>query len=357
MASSRSESSAHGFGAGWKQSEVCHQCKVELPVDTDYVMLWLEHAQADAKEAKRSKSSTHALYWVQQSVEKLVKARLLAHGGCYCDMMDVRHESLKGFLKIIDHLLRDTSSRDLIDGLTGSNSQQELGRVQNLLGDDESRSEMAIWGPEVLDVLLGTVTRLEEERKSLLSKAIKSGAIAYQSHSQMSDWLHQIIPQRFMRRRTDVEGVMARIYSMLGICDHQLRGQEFSIDGRVIENGLRVAETEVRLYVLASATFAHATSSRYPAHPNAPADVQQAAMFRPGDGGKAKAMGGIGIQHYSNRIGVIYFVRRLAMEAEATAKSMREWLQSLDSENLEPLPPCMECENSTHLARQEEPET
>ena len=34
---------------GEKRSEICRHCKVEVPVDSDYVMLWLEHAEADAK--------------------------------------------------------------------------------------------------------------------------------------------------------------------------------------------------------------------------------------------------------------------------------------------------------------------
>ena len=235
---------------GEKRSEICRHCKVEVPVDPDYVMLWLEHAEADAKEANKSKSKTHALYWVQQSVEKLVKARLLAYGGCYCDTVAVGHESLKGFLKVIYDLLQDRQQRDLIDGLTQSNSQQKLSRVQGLLGDEYMRSGMAIWSPEVLGVLLDVVSGLERERENLLAKAFRSGVIEYQSSSRVYERLRRTIPARFKHRGTDVEETMARIHSALGVCDHQLRGQGFSVDARSLESRLRWAEAELRLYVL-----------------------------------------------------------------------------------------------------------
>ena len=310
-------------------------------------MLWLECAETDAREAKRNKSATHALYWTQQSVEKLVKAQLLAYGGCYCDAVGVGHESLRGFVNNMSGLLGDQQLRELTDGLTGSDSQQRLGNLQNQLGDEELRTGIAIWRPVELELLLGVVYSFEEERESLLKKAFKSGVIKYKSRNQFSALLRHAIPER-LRRRTDVEETLARIHSMLGICEHQLRGQEFSTSAKSIDNVFRWAETNVRLYILASATFPHVTSSRYPAHPNAPNDIKQAAMFKPGESGKAKRMGGIGIQHYSDGIGVIYYARRLAEEAEITARSMLEWLRSLDSENLEPLPTCKECENLTH---------
>ena len=346
MASQHAGSSVQDPSVGEKRSEICRHCNVEVPVDPDYVMLWLKHAEVDAKEANRSKSKTHALYWVQQSVEKLVKARLLAFGRCYCDIVDIGHGSLKGFLRVIHDLLQDRPLRDLIDGLTESNSQQKLGRVQRLLGDEEIRSGMAIWPPETLRMLLDVVSGLERERENLLSKAFKSGVVEYQSRSQVYDRFHRAIPARFKRRGTDVEEMMAGIYSTLGVCDHQLKGHEFLVDAKGIESRLRWAEADLRLYVLASATFPHATSSRYPAHPNAPDDFQEAAMFRAGDSGKAKRMGGLGIQHYSNRIGVIYYVRRLAGEAETTAIAMQDWWRSAASAGLEPLPPCAECEKT-----------
>ena len=331
-----------------EHSTICPICGTETPVAPEYVMLWLECAEADAREAKRSKSTTHALYWTQQSVEKLVKAQLLAYGGCYCDAVGVGHESLRGFVNVMSGLLKDPQLLAFVDVLTDSDSQQKIGNLQNHLGDEALRSGIAIWSPEALRLLLDAVYRLEEERKSLLSKAFRSGVIEYKSRTQFSELLRRAIPERF-RRRTDIEGTLARVHSMLGICDHQLKGKESSFSAKSIENMLRWGETNVRLYVLASATFPHAASSRYPAHPIAPDDFQQAATFKPGESGKAKRMGGIGIQHYSNRIGVIYYVRRLAGEAETTARSMQEWLRSLGSENLEPLQKCKECENTTYI--------
>ena len=46
----------------------------------DYAMLWLNQAQSDAVEAANSKSKLHAMFWVQQSVEKSVKGLMLLRG-------------------------------------------------------------------------------------------------------------------------------------------------------------------------------------------------------------------------------------------------------------------------------------
>ena len=75
-------------------------------------------------------------------------------------------------------------------------------------------------------------------------------------------------------------------------------------------------------------------------------DLQAAANFKVGNGRKARRMGGMGIQHYSNRMGVVYYSRRLAGEAEATARAMQDWWRSATSDGLEPPRPCQECENA-----------
>lgn len=346
MARSHSGSSVPDSSMGENRSEICRNCKVEVPVDPGYVMLWLKHAEADATEAKRSKSKIHALYWVQQAVEKLVKARLLAYGGCYCDMMDVGHESLKGFLQIIYDLLQDLPIRNLIDEVTESDSQEALGAVQRLVHDEAMRSDMSLVGPQELRMLLDTVTRLEREGADLLSKLPSFGATEQQSPPTLYERLRQALPPMFRRYGQDVEDLTARFYSTLGVCNHQLKAQESLMSAASIGNRHRWAIADVRLYVLASVTFPHVTSSRYPAHPNAPDDLQAAANFKVGNGRKAKRMGGMGIQHYSNRMGVVYYSRRLAGEAEATARAMQDWWRSSASAGLEPLPRCAECENT-----------
>ena len=331
-----------------QRSEICRQCNVEVPVDFDYVMEWLKRAEADAKEAKGSKSATHALYWIQQSAEKLVKGRLLALGRCYCDVVDVGHGSLKGYQRVVDDLLQDRTLRDLTDGLVGSNSQQKLTALQALLSDEYMRSELAIWGREDLDVLFDSVYRLERKWGNLLSDACRIGAVEHDPPSKVYGRLCQAISRRFThRRKTDgVDDLIVRIRSAFGVCDHQLNGKGRLLTAKDMEGRLRWAGAEVRLFILACVTFPHATSTRYPAHPNAPVDYREAAFFKGGDSGKARHMGGMGIQHYSNGIGVIYYFRRLAGEAEWTAKAMQDWWRSATSDGLELPRPCRECENA-----------
>ena len=348
MASQHAGSSLQDSSVVEKGSEICRHCKVDVPVDFDYVMEWLKRAEADAKEAKRSKSATHALYWIQQSVEKLVKARLLALGRCYCDVVDVGHGSLKGYQRVVDELLQDRTLRDLTDELVGSNSQQKLTAMQALLSDEYMRSELAIWGREALDMLFDSVYRLERKWENLLSDACRIGAVEHDPPSKVYRRLCQAISRRFTHRRktAGVDDLIVRIRSTFGVCDHQLNGKGRRLTAKDMEGRLRWAGAEVRLFILACVTFPHATSSRYPAHPNEPVDFREAAFFKVGDSGKARHMGGMGIQHYSNGIGVIYYFRRLAGEAEWTAKAMQDWWRSAASAGLEPLPPCAECEKT-----------
>ena len=343
MSRSGSEASVQDSDMGDEQPEICPRCKVKVPVDPDYVMIWLEQAEVDAKEAKRNKSQTHALYWVQQSVEKLVKARMLANGWCYCEVVGVRHESLKGFLEVISVRLQDPQVRDMVDRMAEADSLQRLEGVQTLVDDEEMRSGMAILGPGELRMLLDGVSDFESEREKLRSQAFSSGN--FESGSKVNKWFCRSIPFRNRCRVTGSEEIFAHIFYEFGICDHQLTELRASMDDKRTKDWLRWAEADPRLYVLASVTFPHATSTRYPAHPNAPDDLQEAAGFSVADRGKAKRMGAIGTQHYSNRIGVIYYVRRLADEAETTAKLMQEWWQSLNSRDIEQLSPCTQCES------------
>ena len=347
MTRSRCKSPEQKSSVDEESSGLCSRCKTSLPVGLDYVAFWLEKAEIDAKEANRSKSKTHALFWLQQSAEKLVKARLLAYGWCYCAVVEVGHESLKGFLKVIGEALQDSQMRSRIDTLTESNSQQMLDRVQRVLGDAEWRSVMMLCSPEELKVLLDLVTKLRKERIDLLSEASRYGFFRSQSRFHLYDRLWQAISARLKRQGADVEEVMSRIYSVLGVCKHQSIGQGLSIDIKNIENRLQWAEDDIFLYVLAGVTFPHAISSRYPAHPDAPDDLQEAATFKVANSGKNRRKGGMGIQHYSNRLGVIYYVNHLAKEAEATAISMQERWRSLKSDDLDLLPPCEKCENTT----------
>ena len=327
-----------------KRSEICRKCNVEVPVDPTYVMEWLERGEADAREAKRSKSGTHALYWVQQSVEKLVKARLLAYGKCYCVTVDIGHESLDGFLQIIRDLLQVLPIRNVIDDVTESDSQEALSAVQRLVHDEAMKSEVSLMSPQELRMLLDTVTSLENEGADLLSKLPSFVLMEHQSPPTLYERLRKALPPMFRRYGEDVEELTARLYSTLGVCTHQLKAQESLMTAASIWNRHRWAIADVRLYVLACVTFPHVTSSRYPAHPNAPADLRAAANFRVGNGRK---MRGMGIQHYSNRMGVFYYSRRLAGEAEATAKTMQDWWRSAMSDGLEPLRPCQECKGAT----------
>ena len=93
-------------------------------------MQWFRQAKADAREARTSHSPLHALFWVQQSVEKSVKGYMLLNGKTYQNAGSIRHQSLKGDLRLVRDVLEIPLLGKFIEEFVDPEAKKKLGTIQ-----------------------------------------------------------------------------------------------------------------------------------------------------------------------------------------------------------------------------------
>ena len=310
--------------------------KRKTNADLQYVMLWLKQAEDDAHDARQCNSTTNALYLVQQSAEKSIKSLLLFRGKSYRAIRDIGHHSLKGYRSLILSILDEPDITPFVDNLLGVKSRKLLGQFDESIRDDAAYSKTRIWGPGRIRQLLQIAPSIKRMRNEKLEEL--------QKHVHRPDSLVSYIealPKISVEdAEFDTSQLTESLLSAKNLCRHRLEQAEAAVSLRTrdylrieVESKFEAAEAGLRLYVLAAITFSHANSLRYPARPGAPLDPLMAATCNKRDS--------FGIQHYSDKIGAIHHVSKLALEAEAVAKTFQTALPKNNESIL--LPPCEEC--------------
>ena len=299
--------------------------------DLSYVMLWLNQAEDDAVEARQCNSPVRALYWVQQSVEKSVKSLMLYRGKSYRAMRNIGHHSLKGYRSLILSILDEPEVTPFIDGLLDIKCRKLLGRLDDYIKDDEAYSKTRIWSsPRIHQLLQITLTakRIRNGKLDELQRLVRSPG-------SLSSYI-EALPKMNGGNSELTESVLAA----KNLCRHRLAEADATENVQAtnhlrseVESKFEAAEAGLCLYVLACITFSHADSLRYPARPGVTSDPSKAAHCNKRDS--------FGVQHYSNKIGAIYHVSKLAFEAEAVAKTFKAALPK--DRAVKPLPPCTQC--------------
>ena len=251
------------------RSEPCSRCGTRGPFAVAYIRQWLKVAHEDAVEAEGSASARHALFWVQQSVEKLYKAYfLMGNDVCYCEVVrEVGHDTLRSFLQI---------------------TQERIGSTVTW-PDHISRSRwMEIRSP-ILKPFNHLRRLISEERHRFV-----------------------LIPP------SEVEKVVS-VLSSPEKTDEMVRGILQVLGFRIDEfpdYQMLHARLAVKMYLLLEVTWAHQNLVRYPAPPAAAnLSAQEAADQK-------VWMGGIGFNHYSDEIGAIHYVKDLARIARETVEEL-----------------------------------
>ena len=255
--------------AGRLKSEPCPKCGTRGPFDISYIRQWLTVAHEDAAEAERSTSARHALFWVQQSVEKLYKAYFLTgDDACYCEVVQkVSHDTLKSFLQLMERRIVNPESWP--DHISRSRWEEvrspilkPLKHLRRLVS--EERHKFTLLPPSELEKIIGTLSS-PEKTNEMVSEVLR--VIGFRVDE---------IPR----------------YQMLH------------------------ARLAIKMYLLMEITWAHQSFVRYPAHPaDATLSAQEAAQGH-------DRLRGMGFNHYSDEIGAIHFVKDLARIARETAEEM-----------------------------------
>lgn len=249
--------------------EPCSTCGTRGPFEFAYVRQWLQVAHEDAVEAEGSESARHALFWVQQSVEKLYKAYfLMGQDVCYCEVVrEIGHETLRSFRKLTEERIRDSESAP--DHISRSRWVEIRGLIlkpfqhlRRLM--KEERHSFVLLPPSELEKVVGTLSSPEKTNE-----------------------------------------MMREILRVLG----------FRIDELAACQMLH-ARLAIKMYLLMEITWAHQNPVRYPAHPTtAHLPAHEAAE-------QNVRMGGMGFNHYSDEIGAIHYVKDLARITRETVEEL-----------------------------------
>ena len=316
----------------------CNRCDVDLPVRPEYLSQWLTAAVEDAVEAKNSESRRHALFWVQQSTEKMVKAWRLIFGACYCDVVNIGHRSLEGLQVQMTKMFDTEPTRSLLRTTFDLDTKSEMTGIRRRLGRKGSKWEVTQWDKDVIKQLLNTIyiiqRKIEDQADSIASSEL--GDVEYRNRNQFrNDLAARLLPYLKAKGYKVMAGFMPLMlnclehsFSPYGLCEHQLEGQRIPIRGDNAIPRLRDGEIVVRLYILSAITFPHEAALRYPAHPNAPKNLNAVTEFEAKRGGKVRKGEEVGFTHYSEEIGAIYHVLELAETASRTANLMESNLES-----------------------------
>ena len=326
-----------------RQFENTHGTNSNYKPSIEYILLWLKQAEADAIEAQQSHSPTHSLFWVQQSVEKSIKALMFSKGKRYRAIRNIGHHSLKGYRAFILNILDGPGITSFVDSVLDIRSRKEIGKLDKFIRDNESFSKTRIWGPARISQLLNITSTFQRLRNAkideLQSYVDSSGSLA--SYLDALSFLSIDDPD------IDPSELRDSLLTAKNLCRHRLTQADEAFSDPVndyvkneVEIRFEAAEAGLRLYILSCVTFSHVDSPRYPARPGAPPDLSAAVNSNKRDS--------FGVQHYSKKIGVICHVQKLAREAEIVSKAFQTALPKVIEE--EQLPPCKEC-NSQPNAR------
>lgn len=284
-----------------------------------------------------------AVYLLQQSVEKAVKALMVADGKDEKDFpREFSHNSMKAVLNFLERRLSlhtfdqmmDTLSRDATMGLPdATESHAAFERVKRGSMAGEFR-ELAVMSADEMVPLVQLIDNLHQAIKSKVRSLIPSRSRVWVDSGQIAgpsamDYLWELVNSLFEESPTlsDEATTVAKalIDSLVSQMTEQIINHEES-DIRINRDWLLSNVimpqlwTPMSLYLLATLTYPHEASSRYPAPFGYPEDSKEALQ-----------QGKLGTQHYTEDLGIIVLLPEIHRWTRATLDSMDPMLEVVAS--------------------------
>ena len=318
----------------------------------EWVCLAVWNADAASLLARKATLHPQALYMVQQSMEAATKALARSAGKSHNDIYG--HELLNllfwtqqtviqdmSAVEYANHMLATyhykTENYDVIqhlqDVLSLTSPPSKRGQLDNKQKESADRLfESALTAPpKEVELLLDYLDRSEklvrsvsEHLKPLTNKRL-SLDLSLSDRDPTNSLIQQIINQCRIPNRRLHETEIALLEQIEGLIASIVRNQNsgfvVDVDGKQLIRQLgSFLDTQVAnlgILTVGALVWPHESYPRYPAPPNAPGSIKDAAKRVAG--GKRR----LGTKHYTNKLGVIKHITRLTTRAKKTADLLK----------------------------------
>ena len=310
--------------------------------------VWLERGRQDYAELQRSLGRRRlpwlrhrippdppvAVYLLQQSIEKTAKSLMIAVGEneYILSKPPYSHNTLATVLKFIERQINRPHLRDAFDNFskhpnTGiPSSTSALDTIDNLMRSTRRKRdyyELGVLSPYAMQTITGLMidfrSRINAGVEELLPSSTTLRIDTYGvSDASASEFLYELSTTFVHRDRLSAEtegafkDIVAPIASELV---EQFREADQSVvtvpRDWILSEFVLPSWALSTLYVLAALTFPHEASARYPAPINAPTDPIEAA-----------SRGRLGVQHYTEALGIVSRIHELNMLAGLVLDNM-----------------------------------
>lgn len=309
----------------------------------EHAEIWLGQAFADQVQAKRilmpclwlsrwyrPRAPQVPVYLLQQAVEKAAKALMVAEGYSEDDLRKYRHNSLWIILNHIRIKCTEPNFRKIADAvynhqLPGSNIDEIIQTTDTLIRrirSSEAR-ELAVLPSSDIGGMIRSVVLQHKQVKTEASRLLRSRASVtfdpekFTASSEV-DYIIELA-MAFMQEERISSHARETVKNWIDPeALRQVLGQasksrlELSRHKLISEAIIPQFWTLPALYVLAALTFPHEASSRYPAPLGTTADAIEASK-----------KGKMGIQHYTEALGIVSQLHQLHKLTELVLHNLR----------------------------------
>ena len=317
----------------------------------EWLRLALSNAKAAVLLAEEGGLERQALYMVEQSMETAAKGvARRATKMSYGDVKAEGHQLLHLYAKTLDEVVRGTGTASRMDKLLARLSVRGeaysiLNELQLLLAlsaspkDEEYQkevarkffSDMGTASPETIDDLLTVLETAYDiidagvNNSDLVNSLVTKPLVLKVPPSSKN--LARIMSSRILRNiqkrksfkrnvRLLLQDIVPRMMenAISGIGERrflaglQAKQGEFSFTKEQLLGSVKIPKASVGILIIGSIAWPHGSYTRYPAKPGAPQDAVQAARD-----------GSLGSEHYTDTVGAIRHIRRIAAHAHEVA--------------------------------------
>ena len=326
------------------------------------VTQWIEVARTNAEAASRllgkNPLRTHALYWIQQSMEAATKALARSKGKSheevyghnllelllstlqktiedsdgteYANYMISQHYYKAGEYDVADHLQRALSLA------SSPNKTEQQNQEQKQIASKLYESALTA-SPEEVEILLNlwlqssrAITQTSKRLRPLKNKRVSLDIALSErdpSQSLVKQTLVQCLGDEAGRALHETEiQLFEQLEELLAFLIRSQDQPLVVIDGNQIiqhyDKFLKMQSANLGILTTGGIVWPHESYHRYPAPPGAPESLAEAAK----KGLTGRRM--LGKQHYTDRMGAIKHIQRISEQARKTANLLRQAHQS-----------------------------